>query len=107
MTENLIELPVETRTETLSLTVLSKAACVQCRSTSRKLEREFISHECLDLTDSANLELAVSLGHAMAPVGVIYAADGQIVDHWSGFRPDKIDEYAARLPKQVPLAEAA
>ena len=46
----------------------------------------------LDLSeDQTALETVKELGYLQAPVVV---TDG---DHWSGFRPDKIDELAGRL----------
>jgi len=46
----------------------------------------------LDVTeDPAALEQVKSLGYLQAPVVITDE------DHWSGFRPDKIDELASRL----------
>ena len=59
-----------------------------CGSTSTK----GIDYEILDLSeDPAALEHVKSLGYLQAPVVITDE------DHWSGFRPDKIDELAARL----------
>lgn len=50
-----------------------------------------ISYEIVDLSESdAALEYVKELGYAQAPVVVV---DDQ--DHWSGFRPDKIERIAA------------
>ena len=74
------------------VTVYSKPACVQCTATYTRLDSKGIDYEVLDLSqDSAALEQVKSLGYLQAPVVV---TDN---DHWSGFRPDKVDELAARL----------
>lgn len=74
------------------VTVYSKPSCVQCTATYTRLDSKGIDYEVLDLSqDSAALEQVKSLGYLQAPVVV---TDN---DHWSGFRPDKIDELAARL----------
>ena len=74
------------------VTVYSKPACVQCTATYTRLDSKGIDYEVLDLSqDNAALEQVKSLGYLQAPVVV---TDN---DHWSGFRPDKIDELAARL----------
>ncbi len=55
----------------MAITVYTKPACVQCTATYRALDSKGIEYEVLDvITDE---------------------------DHWSGFRPDKIDELATRL----------
>jgi len=76
----------------MSVTVYTKPSCVQCNATYRALDAKGIEYEVLDVTeDSVALEQVKSLGYLQAPVVI---ADE---DHWSGFRPDKIDELAARL----------
>ena len=52
----------------MAITVYTKPACVQCTATYRALDSKGIDYNVL--TDE---------------------------DHWSGFRPDKIDELASRL----------
>jgi glutaredoxin-like protein NrdH len=75
-----------------TITVLSKPACVQCTATYRRLDACGIEYEILDMSvDATALAQAKELGYLQAPV-VIVAGE----DHWSGFRPDKIDELAAR-----------
>lgn len=75
------------------ITVYTKPACVQCNATFRALDAAGIEYETVDLTANANtLEKVKALGYLQAPVVVI--DDGE---HWSGFRPDKIDELKNRL----------
>ena len=75
----------------MTITVYSKPACVQCNATYRALDSKGIDYEVLDLSvDPTALEHVKSLGYLQAPVVVTDE------DHWSGFRPDKIDELAKR-----------
>lgn len=76
----------------MTITVYTKPSCVQCNATYRALDSKGIEYEILDLSvDETALETVKDLGYLQATVVV---ADG---DHWSGFRPDKIEELANRL----------
>lgn len=76
----------------MTVTVYTKPSCVQCNATYRALDAKGIDYEVCDLTeDPVALERMKSLGYMQAPVVVVDE------EHWSGFRPDKIDELAARL----------
>ena len=74
------------------LLLFTKPSCVQCTATYRALDAKGIEYDVVDLSeDAAALEQVKSLGYLQAPVIVTDE------DHWSGFRPDKIDELAKRL----------
>lgn len=76
----------------MAITVYTKPSCVQCTATYRALDSKGIEYDVLDLSeDPAALEQVKSLGYLQAPVVITDE------DHWSGFRPDKIDELASRL----------
>lgn len=76
----------------MAVTVYTKPACVQCNATYRSLDNKGIEYEVVDITeDAAALETVKEMGYLQAPV--VITSD----DHWSGFRPDKIEELAARL----------
>ena len=76
----------------MSVTVYTKPSCVQCNATYRALDAKGIEDEILDVSqDEAALEQVKALGYMQAPVVITDE------DHWSGFRPDKIDELASRL----------
>ena len=76
----------------MSITVYTKPSCVQCNATYRALDAKGIEYDILDLSeDPAALEQVKALGYLQAPVVITDE------DHWSGFRPDKIDELASRL----------
>ncbi len=76
----------------MAVTVYTKPSCVQCAATYRALDSKGIEYEVVDVSvDEAALATVLELGYQQAPVVVT----GE--DHWSGFRPDKIDELAGRL----------
>lgn len=71
--------------------VYTKPNCKQCDMTKDRLTALDIPYEVEDLLEPANLEAAKALGFMSAPV-VMVGEDG-----WAGFRPDKINELAARI----------
>lgn len=77
----------------LTLTVYTKPACVQCTATIRALNAAHIPHATIDLTESdTSMERVKALGYLQAPV--VITDDGE---HWSGFRPDLINDLATRI----------
>jgi glutaredoxin-like protein NrdH len=73
----------------MTVTVYTKPACVQCNATYRALDKKGIAYQSVDISqDPAALERVRSLGYMQAPVVITDQ------DHWSGFRPDKINELA-------------
>ncbi|MFD1211128.1 glutaredoxin-like protein NrdH [Arthrobacter sp. GCM10027362] len=73
----------------MTVTVYTKPSCVQCNATYRALDKKGIEYQSVDLSqDPAALERVRALGYLQAPVVVTER------DHWSGFRPDKIEELA-------------
>lgn len=83
----------------MTITVYSKPSCVQCNATYRALDVQGIDYEVIDLSeDTSALERVKALGYMQAPVVVVEEAGGT-VDHWSGFRPDRIG--ALRVPDLV------
>ncbi|RLP77553.1 glutaredoxin-like protein NrdH [Mycetocola tolaasinivorans] len=76
----------------MTITVYTKPSCVQCTATYRALDSKGLEYKVLDVSADENaLEAVKALGYLQAPV--VIADD----EHWSGFRPDKIEELAARL----------
>lgn len=76
----------------MAVTVYTKPSCVQCTATYRALNAKGIEFEIFDVSvDEKALDAVKELGYLQAPVVI---ADGE---HWSGFRPDKIDELALKL----------
>lgn len=77
----------------LEITLYSKEHCVQCTASARKLNELNVAFGHEDATTEANLEFIRTLdsGYSRAPIMTV-VEDGVIVDHWSGYRPDKIEE---------------
>lgn len=76
----------------MAVTVYSKPSCVQCSASYRALDSKGIDYQVVDMSQDVDaLERVKALGYLQAPVVITDE------DHWSGFRPDKIDELAARL----------
>lgn len=74
----------------MTITVFSKPSCVQCTATYRALDSKGLEYEVKDVSqDEAALAELKGLGYLQAPV--VVTDNG----HWSGFRPDKIDQLAA------------
>lgn len=70
--------------------VYSRPQCVQCDATVRYLESKGKEYQKVDvMQDDSALEKIKGLGYLQAPV-VVTAEQ-----HWSGFRPDLLDKYAA------------
>lgn len=74
-----------------TVTVYSKPACPQCTMTYRALDSQGVTYEVVDVTEKpAALEFVTNeLGYMAAPVVVV---DDEPENHWSGFRPDKIQQ---------------
>jgi len=57
----------------------------------KHLDKKGIGYEKIDVTeDQTGLERIKNMGYLQAPV--VLTEDGQ---HWSGYRPDRIDELVA------------
>ncbi|WP_271404714.1 glutaredoxin-like protein NrdH [Kocuria palustris] len=68
------------------ITVYSKPGCVQCQATISNLDKRGAAYEVRDVTQDQDAYAHVrELGYQQVPVVEV----GQ--QHWSGFRPDKID----------------
>lgn len=75
------------------ITLLTKPYCTACKATYKALDSRLVQYKTVDLTqDPDALEDAKALGYLQAPVILVHR-DGELVDHWSGFRPDKIIEW--------------
>lgn len=73
------------------ITVYSKPRCPQCTATYRKLKSLSADHDSVDVSqDPEALSFIRSLGYSQAPVVVVRDAQGSVIRHWSGFRPDMI-----------------
>ncbi len=91
-----------------TLTIYSKPACVQCTGTLRHLEskknaegEKLKANKDFDYIDATQDEaafdfIANTLGTRQMPVGVARDEDGNVLDWWTGFNPDKLDEWVGK-----------
>lgn len=92
-----------------TITLYSKERCVQCTASERELKKIGVNFEDGprvilgettyiqdDATTETNLTFVKGLGYLAAPVMTV-EVDGELTDHWSGFRPDKIKEHALEV----------
>lgn len=77
-----------------TITLYSKDNCRQCIASERKLIELGVEFEHADATSPENTKLAKDLGHLQAPVMTV-VENGEVIDHWSGYRPDLIGDLAA------------
>lgn len=69
------------------ITLYSKPRCPQCDATKRWLNKNGTNYTELDITANHDArDYVMALGYLSAPVVV---AGGE---HWSGFRPDRLDK---------------
>lgn len=74
----------------MTVTVYAKPGCPPCNATCRALDKCGLDYLKIDVTaDDSALEHIRALGYGSAPV--VVAGD----DHWSGFRPDRINALVA------------
>ncbi|MFB9375854.1 glutaredoxin domain-containing protein [Kineococcus gynurae] len=79
-----------------SITVFSTPSCVQCRATYRSLDRSGLAYTVVDVTeDDAARATVTALGYVQAPVVMVGSPEQG--EHWSGFRPDRIEALARQL----------
>jgi glutaredoxin-like protein NrdH len=70
--------------------VYAKPACPQCDATCRQLDKCELKYQKIDITqDPEAYQRVQALGYQAAPVVVA----GE--QHWSGFRPDRINALVA------------
>ncbi|AWK41169.1 MULTISPECIES: glutaredoxin-like protein NrdH [Photorhabdus] len=70
----------------MSITIYSKPDCVQCSATYQVLSRRNIPYQIIDLTENPQALATIrAMGYQQIPVVVAGT------QHWSGFRPDKIN----------------
>lgn len=83
----------------MTLTLYSKPDCQQCKASDRRLtaNQGEGSFAYVDMSEDPDaMALVKDLGYLQAPVILVTNDDGSQVEHWSGYRPDKIDEYHPR-----------
>lgn len=92
----------ENATSRYDITVYSKPRCPQCDATARLLNRMGAPYAKVDVTeDDVAYAFVKQLGYQQVPVVVVRdrhvegdGRDGNIVEHWSGFNPDRVKRAA-------------
>lgn len=80
----------------MSITVYSKPSCQPCLATYRALDKAALPYQSIDVSENPEaLAYAASLGHQQSPVVVIRDDAGEVTDHWSGFRHDRLKALSA------------
>src|SRR6478609_693521 len=98
-TSNYTDRGAGTSQRVITVTVYSAGPrCMRCGWTCRRLEEAGIPFTVIDLTREENALLRAlvidELGYSEAPVVVI---DDEPEHHWSGFRPDLLDQLVASI----------
>jgi len=93
----------ENATSRYDITVYSKPRCPQCDATARLLKKMGAPYTKVDVTeDDVAYAFVKQLGYQQVPVVVVVCdrhvdgdgRDGNIVEHWSGFNPDRVKRAA-------------
>lgn len=72
------------------VTLYTKPACPQCTFTKKKLDDLGVPYQVFDITDNPWARGTVTaMGYSAAPVVVV-----SWTQHWSGYRPDKLNALA-------------
>lgn len=82
----------------MQLIMYTQKPCVQCNASYRKADGLGLEYEIKELTEQPVevVEGFKKRNHLRAPVLVVVDDDGVEIDIWSGFNPDKIEEFAAK-----------
>lgn len=78
----------------MAVTVYTTPKCTGCRATKRELAKYNIDFDEVNLENDPESHEYVTahLGYTAAPVVVVDSPTGTV--HWSGFRPERIQELA-------------
>lgn len=76
----------------MTIEMYSKDNCRQCDMSVKKLDKLGLDYSKSNVShDEDALTFVKNLGYLAAPVFVVKDEAGEIVKHWSGFRPDEIE----------------
>lgn len=76
----------------MTIDVYTKDACQPCKATKRKLDQLGVAYNEHHAPD--HMDTLAPLGHTEAPVVVVTNVEGDMVEHWAGFSPDKLEGLA-------------
>ena len=74
------------------ITVYTLPNCVQCNQTKRELDKQGLTYNTVDLTtnEEAYNNITQNLGYKSAPVVIVTDENGETIEHWNGFQPEKL-----------------
>lgn len=76
----------------MTVEIYGKPQCVQCDATVRHAKRKNIDYEYFQFSDhDIAQEIAREAGYMSAPVVIVKDDAGEIVNHWAGYSPDKLN----------------
>lgn len=81
----------------MTITVYTTPLCMGCKMTAKHLTKAGLTYQTIDVTQDVDAAAYVAqLGYTSAPVITVTLPDG--VDHWHGYRPDRLDalDYLAK-----------
>lgn len=83
-----------------TVTIYTAPNCGACTASKSSLKRREVDYTEVDLsTDPEALKMVKALGYAKAPVMVLTdPATDRVLDHWSGYRLDKLKTIALDSP---------
>lgn len=74
-----------------TVTLYTAPHCTDCTAAAQAMDRKHVPYASISLTTTpASLDYVKNLGHQRAPVTVVQDEHGAVLDHWSGYRPDKL-----------------
>lgn len=74
-----------------TVTLYTAPHCTDCTATALAMDRKHVPYASISLAAApASLDYVKGLGHQRAPVIVVQDDHGTVLDHWSGYRPDKL-----------------
>ena len=88
----------------MRIVVYTKPLCQPCKATKRRMEKLGIPFDELDVRE--HLDYVQALGYSEAPVVEVDCGDGATA-HWSGHRPEHIQQLYATLADKLVAGRAA
>lgn len=73
----------------MTITVLTRPDCPQCRATIRRLDRLGAAYTTREI-EPDDIADARAAGIASAPIVQVHGSDGTVTAQWGGYRPDLI-----------------
>ena len=74
-----------------TVTLYTAPRCTDCTAAAQAMDRKRIPYAPISLAAvPSSLDYVKGLGHQRAPVTVVQDDHGTVLDHWSGYRPDKL-----------------